>query len=197
MRFNSLRKISAISATALIAITLATASFPSKINALSSSYPNVFIIKNAGGKCLDVRNCAIYTNGTPVQIYTCNNTPAQQWAIDSYAPPGSGGSIYTVFRNPVSNMCLDVRGGAINTNGTPLQIYSCNNTAAQTWSTFYSSRLVNELYIYGVSYGGKCLDVRDGHISTDQTPVQIYTCNGTSAQNWNIVEFTPPFILIP
>ncbi|MEV4490168.1 ricin-type beta-trefoil lectin domain protein [Micromonospora coxensis] len=31
------------------------------------------------GKCLDVKSSGT-TNGTPVQLWTCNGTGAQQWA---------------------------------------------------------------------------------------------------------------------
>ncbi|KAH6867249.1 G-X-X-X-Q-X-W domain-containing protein [Coprinopsis sp. MPI-PUGE-AT-0042] len=33
------------------------------------------------GKCLDVRG-AVFANGTPVQIYDCNGTPAQNWILN-------------------------------------------------------------------------------------------------------------------
>ncbi|KAH6885094.1 hypothetical protein BKA70DRAFT_1574559 [Coprinopsis sp. MPI-PUGE-AT-0042] len=33
------------------------------------------------GKCLEVRG-AVFANGTPVQIYDCNGTPAQNWILN-------------------------------------------------------------------------------------------------------------------
>ncbi|MDQ2811762.1 MAG: ricin-type beta-trefoil lectin domain protein [Actinomycetota bacterium] len=38
-----------------------------------------------------------------------------------------------------------------------------------------------------VGYGGLCVDVR-GANSANFTPVQVYTCNGTSAQRWTVVQ---------
>ena len=37
-------------------------------------------IKGLGGKCLDVRNAAT-ADGTQIQIYTCNGSAAQTWAV--------------------------------------------------------------------------------------------------------------------
>src|ERR1017187_5490290 len=38
-----------------------------------------------------------------------------------------------------------------------------------------------------VGYGGLCVDVR-GASSANFTPVQVYTCNGTNAQQWTVVQ---------
>src|SRR6185437_1501676 len=38
-----------------------------------------------------------------------------------------------------------------------------------------------------LAYNGLCLDVR-GANSANFTPVQVYTCNGTNAQQWNFVQ---------
>ena len=47
--------------------------------------------------CLDVRG-AVFENGTPVQVYECNGTPAQDW----YLNWGS-----TKVRLAGTNFCLD------------------------------------------------------------------------------------------
>ncbi len=82
-------------------------------------------------------------------------------------PPGSG---------PVTGyqgMCLDVRA-ANSADGTPVQVYTCNGTNAQTW-TLTSSNQLQAL--------GKCLDV-SGAGTANGTKVQLWTCNGTGAQVW-------------
>jgi hypothetical protein len=63
---------------------------------------------------------------------------------------------------------------ASNADGTPVQVYSCNGTGAQTW-TLTSSNQLQSL--------GKCLDVT-GAGTANGTKVQLYTCNGTGAQVW-------------
>lgn len=75
----------------------------------------------------------------------------------------------------LSGYCLDVQGGSA-VNGTPIQIYTCNGTAAQSW-TVGTDGTVRAL--------GKCLDV-SGSGTTNGTKIQLYTCNGTAAQQWRL-----------
>ncbi len=70
-------------------------------------------------------------------------------------------------------LCLDVRGGA-NANGTAMQLYTCNHTAAQQ-VTYTSSNTVQVL--------GKCLDAANGG-TANGTPVQLYDCDNTGSQTW-------------
>ena len=90
--------------------------------------------------------------------------------LDSFTfTTGSGGV------GPVKGLagkCLDVRSGAT-ADGTQIQLYTCNGTAAQTWT-----RNGQTLRAFG-----KCLDVSGGG-SADGTKIQLWTCNGSGAQNW-------------
>jgi glucosylceramidase len=61
---------------------------------LSSTGP----ITGYQGLCLDVRS-ASSADGTPVQVYTCNGTNAQQWTVES------NGTLQALGK------CLDVTGG--------------------------------------------------------------------------------------
>jgi hypothetical protein len=72
----------------------------------------------------------------------------------------------------LAGKCLDV-AGAGTADGTKIQLYTCNGTAAQRWT------------IEGSSFKalGKCLDVTGGGIANG-TKVQLWTCNATGAQNW-------------
>ncbi|MER5651142.1 ThuA domain-containing protein [Streptosporangium sp. NPDC002524] len=68
--------------------------------------------------------------------------------------------------------CVDVAGG-LTADGTNVQLYTCNGTAAQNWAREGAT----------LRAFGKCMDVAGG-VATDGTRVQLYTCNGTGAQNW-------------
>ncbi|MFD0580611.1 ricin-type beta-trefoil lectin domain protein [Dactylosporangium darangshiense] len=70
--------------------------------------------------------------------------------------------------------CVDV-AGASSANGTQVQLYTCNGTAAQQW-TVGDDGTIRAL--------GKCLDVAAAS-SANGTKVQIYDCNGTAAQQWS------------
>jgi alpha-N-acetylglucosaminidase len=73
----------------------------------------------------------------------------------------------------IGGRCADITNGN-SADSTPLQLWTCNGTAAQTWSLPGDGTLRAD---------GKCLDVRGGATSAG-TVVQLYTCNGTPAQSW-------------
>ncbi|MER6590274.1 chitosanase [Micromonospora purpureochromogenes] len=70
--------------------------------------------------------------------------------------------------------CVDV-AGANPANGTPVQLWDCNGTAAQAWTVGNADGSVRAL--------GKCLDVTAAS-TADGAKVQLYDCNGTGAQKW-------------
>ncbi|WP_329202708.1 RICIN domain-containing protein [Streptomyces sp. NBC_01435] len=71
--------------------------------------------------------------------------------------------------------CLGVQGSGT-ANGTPVEVVACSTAAAQQWR-------INGGYGEGYSLQNvnsqKCLDV-----ATNQTKIQIWTCNGTPMQTW-------------
>ncbi|SCG76136.1 ThuA domain-containing protein [Micromonospora coxensis] len=87
---------------------------------------------------------------------------------------GAGGGTGTGPVKGLAGKCLDVRNGAT-ADGTQIQIYTCNGSAAQAWTVTANST---------VKALGKCLDVSGGG-SADGTKIQLWTCNGTGAQNWS------------
>jgi beta-glucosidase len=115
------------------------------------------------GLCLDVRG-ANSADGTPVQVYTCNGTNAQQWTVMA------NGTLQALGK------CLDVSGGGT-ANGTKVQLYTCNGTGAQVWQPGASNSLVNP-------QSGKCLD--DTGFGGSGTQVQIWSCSGNTNQAWTL-----------
>ncbi|MFF5139927.1 ricin-type beta-trefoil lectin domain protein [Streptomyces sp. NPDC013157] len=121
-------------------------------------------IKGLAGKCVDVAG-ANTANGTPVQLYDCNGTAAQQWTV------GSDGTVRALGK------CLDVTGGGT-ADGTAVQLYDCNGTAAQKWAVSSAHDIVNP-------QANKCLDVT-GNNSANGTRLQIWTCSGGANQKWTV-----------
>ncbi|MFJ1760473.1 ricin-type beta-trefoil lectin domain protein [Amycolatopsis sp. NPDC088138] len=119
-------------------------------------------ITGYGGKCVDVAG-ASSTNGTTVDLYTCNGTTAQQWSSTS-------GTLRALGK------CLDVNAAGT-ANGAKVQLYDCNGTGAQQW-THTGNQLVNPA-------SGKCLDAT-GPSSADGTPLQIWTCTNAANQSWTL-----------
>ncbi|KAF8157229.1 ricin B lectin domain-containing protein [Crassisporium funariophilum] len=119
-------------------------------------------------KCLDVRG-AKYANGTPVQIYDCNNTPAQRWTINR----GS-----TKVQLAGTNFCLDA--GSSPANGVGLKIWQCyDNLAAQSW--YYTDD--NRIALQGK---GLCTDLPNG-VLTNSNQVQTWQCSANNPnQVWTL-----------
>lgn len=86
------------------------------------------------------------------------------------AQPGGSGPI-----TGIGGKCVDV-AGANSANGTAVQLYDCNGTAAQRWSVG-GDGTIRAL--------GKCLDVASGG-TADGTRTQLWECNGSAAQQWAV-----------
>ncbi|QKW07542.1 alpha-N-acetylglucosaminidase C-terminal domain-containing protein [Streptomyces sp. NA04227] len=128
-------------------------------------------VRSTDGACLDVTD-GNGANGTALQLYVCNGTPAQTWA-----QPGDG-----TLR--ALGACMDARDGGT-APGTVVQIYGCNGTAAQDW-TARSDRTIQNLKskLCLASEGGT-----DGADGTDGTNRRIVlaTCDPSSpAQQWRL-----------
>jgi beta-glucanase (GH16 family) len=85
-------------------------------------------------------------------------------------PPSSGGGAITGY----GGLCLDDRSSST-ANFNPVQIYTCNGTAAQQWTVVEAGSTLHVL--------GKCLDINGGG-TANGTKVDLYDCNNTAAQVW-------------
>ncbi|KAF9447224.1 carbohydrate-binding module family 13 protein [Macrolepiota fuliginosa MF-IS2] len=135
--------------------------FVSSVLSQSALHPNGNL-----NKCLEVRG-GVLANGTPVQIFDCNSTPAQQWTLNLGA---------TSVRVANTNFCIDA--GATPTNGTQMKIWECfANLPAQEWFLTSDDRvaLLNQ---------GLCLDLTNGD-TTNTNVVQVWQCtDGDVNQIW-------------
>jgi hypothetical protein len=116
------------------------------------------------GLCVDVRG-ANTANFTPVQVYTCNGTDAQQWTVVQ-----AGSTLHALGK------CMDINGGGT-TDGTTVDLYDCNNTAAQVFIPQSDGALYNP-------QSNKCLD--DTGWGGSGTQLQIWDCTGNANQSWNL-----------
>jgi chitinase len=120
------------------------------------------------------RDKACATNGTLSD--TCSGTPqsAYQFSSTFNAITGSSGGTQPTGRiTGYGGKCVDIASAAT-ANGTAIQLYDCNGTAAQTWT------VASDGSIKGL---GKCLDVTAAG-TANGTTIQLYDCNGTGAQQW-------------
>jgi glucosylceramidase len=143
----------------------------------NSSVPNVAWLNPDGSKAL-----VAYNESGSTQTLTVNwggehfsySLPAQTSATFVWnGTQGTGGGSPTGQITGYGGKCVDV-AGANSANGTAVQLYDCNGTAAQQW-TIASDGSIQAL--------GKCMDVTSAG-TANGTKVQLYDCNGTGAQKW-------------
>lgn len=118
-------------------------------------------------------------NGTNVQIYTQNETPAQKWQLKYNAQDGT----YTIT-NPYQELSLDVANGGTG-NGSNVQMYAQNGTPAQKWYILPQG----DGYSIVSMKSGRVLDINSGS-SNSGANVQIYEPNKTKAQTWKFQQST-------
>ena len=85
------------------------------------------------------------------------------------APVGGGGPI----TSGIAGKCMDDNGGS-SADETPVQIWDCNGSAAQSWTVSGDGT---------IQIFGKCLDIFGGS-SANGAKVQLYSCNGGGNQKW-------------
>ncbi|RXW16416.1 hypothetical protein EST38_g9446 [Candolleomyces aberdarensis] len=102
---------------------------------------------------------------------------ASQIPLDS-APPGPFAPVYRIhpgYNHP--SKCVDVKGAAFE-NGTPVQVYDCNGSDAQSW---YIKRGSTKVRVAGPH--NFCLDAGDPPFH-DGARVNIWECVNVEAQKW-------------
>ncbi|MGX6608108.1 lectin [Micromonosporaceae bacterium Da 78-11] len=126
------------------------------------------------GKCADVDQAGT-ADGTKVQIWSCNNSPAQTWTI------AGDGTIRALGK------CLDI-AGAGTANDTKVQLVSCNGGGAQQWAYQTATGALRN------PASSRCLD--DPKSSTaDGTQLAIFDCNGSTAQRWALPVVTKTTVI--
>jgi lysophospholipase L1-like esterase len=119
------------------------------------------VASGIAGKCLDL-DAGNSADGTPVQLWTCNQTAAQSWTP------------YTDSTLRIEGKCLDATGGGT-ADGALTQLYDCNGTGAQVWQPYDGG------YLNLAS--GRCLD-DPASSATDGTRLELWDCNGGANQLW-------------
>lgn len=143
----------------------------------SSAVPNVAWRNPDGSKAL-----IAYNGSTAARTVTIDwggqhatySLPGKTSVTFTWSGTQSGGGARTGAFAGLAGKCLDVAGGS-SANGTAVQLYDCNGSAAQRW-TVQADGSVQAL--------GKCLDVTSAS-TADGAKVQLYDCNGSGAQRWS------------
>jgi hypothetical protein len=127
------------------------------------------------GKCVDARAAAT-ANGTAVQQYACNGSSAQQW---QFTATDSG--YYRIGVSTAPSQVWDVTG--VSTADSALtQLWLYGGGSNQQWQPVQES---SGAFHFVNRNSGKCLDV-PGASAADSVQLQQYTCNGTTAQSFDV-----------
>jgi hypothetical protein len=119
--------------------------------------------------CLDLAR-ADTTNTTPLWLWPCNGTPAQQWTIDSEG----------YIRSQINtNKCVVTSGANLNA-GTVFMIYDCiANFPDMQWLRYTDSSIRPR------NAPNQCMDVRGDAVASDGATIQLYNCgNRRGDQVW-------------
>ena len=131
-------------------------------------------------------NLAIGSGGFPGA--TDSSTPASATMLVDYVRVYSSSATkslngtHTLTPQNATALRLDDQGGST-ASGNPIDVYTANNTAAQSWSI--SSTNVNPAGYYNLATeGGNCLTASS---TTSGSAVTLTPCNGSTGQAWNAV----------
>lgn len=123
------------------------------------------LVGSQSGKCLDVPSSST-TNGTQLDIWTCNAGSNQEFTLNVNGTIGVYGS-----------KCLEAYQAG-KAAGTIVDIYTCNGGSNQQWQAHPDGTVTN-------TESGLCLDVY-GQGTANGTKVDLWTCNGGSNQLWTL-----------
>jgi hypothetical protein len=126
------------------------------------------LVNSASGKCLDVTG-NVNTDGTQVELWTCNGGNSQQWTSTT-------ANQLQVSIGGVTK-CLDATGAGT-ANGTKLIIWSCHGGDNQRWNLNSGNTITG-------AQSGRCVDVYDNG-TADGAATELWDCKtaGNNNQNW-------------
>jgi hypothetical protein len=136
---------------------------------------SIQLYNSNAGRCVDTPSSST-TDGTALQIYTCNGTVAQRFTPPT-APPLPSGPI----ADPVMSKCaIPASTTAAPADGTKVVLYSCG--VGYTTGPVLPFTLGTDGTLMA---GGLCLAAAGGESGTAKgTLVQLSKCSGTLDQQW-------------
>jgi len=144
----------------------------------NATIPNVAWKNPDGSKALIAYNGGSSAQSVKVvwgnQSFTYSLPAATSATFTWAGSSGGGGGTHVGAIVGYGGKCVDDASGST-ANGNKIQLWTCNGTAAQSW-TVGTDGTLRAL--------GKCLDVAAAG-TANGTKVQLYDCNGTAAQVWS------------
>ncbi|MBT1171750.1 RICIN domain-containing protein [Bifidobacterium sp. SO4] len=146
-----------------------------------------YVITAVGsGKALEVSGGKA-TAGAAVQQNTANGSKAQRWFIRDAGSDAAGAAYY--LQSALGNVVLDAYNGGTS-NGTPLQVWTPNGTAAQGYllaSTSVNVYVGKNVIIASAKNTDVVVDVPK-ESKDNFTQLQLYKNNGSAAQIFKFIK---------
>lgn len=130
------------------------------------------------GRVLDL-TAGSTANGTRLQLWQANGSPAQAFALASTTDTLPNGTYTLTVAN--TSLAIDVANASY-ASGANVQVFQSNNSGAQKWNV---ARNADGTYTIANAASGKALDVAGGSAYSGAN-VQQYQPNGSAAQRWSI-----------
>lgn len=130
------------------------------------------------GRVLDL-TAGSTANGTRLQLWQANGSPAQAFALASTTDTLPNGTYTLTVAN--TSLAIDVANASY-ASGANVQVFQSNNSGAQKWNV---ARNADGTYTIVNAASGKALDVAGGSAYSGAN-VQQYQPNGSAAQRWSI-----------
>ena len=114
-------------------------------------------------------------SGNPIDVYTANNTAAQNWTLSSTNVSPAG--YYNLATE--GGYCLTASGTA---SGSSVVLDPCNGSTAQAWNAVSTG----STYEFNPANNpSNCLDVKSDATASG-TAVQVWSCNSGSNEEWAV-----------
>jgi hypothetical protein len=143
------------------------------------------IVNTNSGLCASAAGAGT-ANGTAVEQLACTGATSQLW---QFTPATSVTGYYEVLNDnaQTEGESWNITGGVGATaSGTPLQIWNYGGPG-NTNALFAATVQANDLYTLTADNSGLCIDV-PGASTASGVQLEQYTCNGTTAQSFNLVQ---------
>jgi Ricin-type beta-trefoil lectin domain-like len=139
------------------------------------------IVNENSGLCIGASGQGT-ANGTAVQMYTCANGTYSTQLSQEWIFTAASSGYYEVSDANATGETWNVTGNGA-TNGSLIQLWTY---AANSNEEFSAVSLGSGYYKFVGQGSGLCLDV-PGNSTALSVQLEIYTCNGTTAQAFKLV----------
>ncbi|MBB2946726.1 hypothetical protein FB565_006494 [Actinoplanes lutulentus] len=86
----------------------------------------------------------------------------------------------SAWHTSFNSKCVDADANRINQNGAAIQLWACNGSRQQSWTSHADGTI-------RVGTNGRCLDADTNTAGRNGTVVQLWQCNGSPQQRWSII----------